>query len=221
MRKFLVFALLFAVTGCGMQPFRKIVFDDMAQIKDVPFYVVQEDAPEPEGVVSGKQEINELVQLGKAKKERLRIASPAEDIEKALTDHLLKKGQELHTVSFKGKKRPEDLMNWLHGNNIVEGAVLDVRIGSWGMEPHRKDRTRYIVWLNAQMSLRDIEQNAVLAEYTCYSDTSADPLEKAPTKYQLLKNDGALVKKMFSERAQACTKEIIDRALTAEKEEQE
>jgi hypothetical protein len=217
MRKFLLLPLLILVTGCGMVPFRKLVVADMLDLSTAPFYVVQEDAPLPEGVVSGKQELNELVQLGKSKKERLQIASPAEEIEKALTAQLIEKGQEQRVISFKGKKKPENVISWLHGKDITEGVVLDVQAGNWGMEPHPKDSTRYTVWLNAQMKLINIEENAVLAEYTCYSDTLETALEKAPTKYQLLKDDGALVKKMFRERAQSCTKEIIDKVLSDEK----
>lgn len=204
MRKFFLLPLLILVAGCGMVPFRKLVVADMLELSKAPFYVVQEDAPAPEGVV------------GKSKKEHPQIASPAEEIEKALTAKLIKKGQEQKVISFKGKKKPENVISWMHGKDITEGVVLDVQTGNWGMEPHPRDSTRYVVWLNAKMELVNIEENAVLAEYTCYSDTSEIPLEKAPTKYQLLKDDGVLVKKMFVERARACTKEITERVLSNE-----
>lgn len=210
----LVFLLFLA--ACSQISFIRLEKEHRQSLaKAEKFYVVQEDMPVGESLVSGREAMNKLIKLGNKEQEEdaLVIASPAEAVEKAVLKNLAVKAADIKTLSFKGKSKPRNLELWLKENNILNGTLLDAEVASWGMDPHAQNTDHYIVFLTVQMKLLDISDGKVISQYTCYTDTSSVPVKEAPTKYALLKDDKALIKQLYKERTQACVQEIIQSAL--------
>lgn len=182
-----------------------------APVDTSKIFIIQEDMPkEAQSIASGRDLLNKLIHLGKAEENieptPVQIGSLAENVEKGVVSSL--KGSS-KSYSFKGASKPQNVRAWLAEQGIKEGRILDTEVESWGVRPYPKDKYRYYVFLKTNTTLTDIGKNKVIGSYACASSTEPNDPKTAPTKYELLKEDKALIKKMYRERAADCAARTV------------
>ncbi len=216
MRFLLCFTLLI-LASCESLPSVKLEQEEQVDLTSKKIYLVKEDVVEAHYFVSGKDMLNTLVDVGNVGEEESKtdkLRAPSEIIERALVDDL-KKIYEVsakpETISFKDQEKPDDILVWAAENGYEEGIVLDVETMDWGIAPHPKSRTRYIVKVRALMNLYDLEQGTVLARHVCLGNTSSLPLAEAPTKYKLLKDNSRLMKRYIYRQSKRCAELISEK----------
>ncbi|GJL84880.1 MAG: hypothetical protein DHS20C02_06550 [Micavibrio sp.] len=217
--RFFLCGILLLLGACESLPSVKLALEkeEQKELANKKIYLVKEDVVEAHYFVSGKDMLNTLVDIGNTEEESSKtekLRPPSEIIERALVGDLKKKyavTTKPETISFEGEEKPTDMVAWAKANGYENGIVLDVETMDWGITPHPKSRTRYIVKVRALMNLYDLEAGTVLARHVCMGNTSSLPLAEAPTKYKLLKDDSRLMKRYIYRQSKRCAELISEK----------
>ena len=84
--------------------------------------------------------------------------------------------------------------------------ILSVRTLSWGVERYTKRPGRYYVELSLRLRLVDAQEHRVIAQGSC--ELSPDYDGDAPTKGELLADQGALLKKLLQTDVDKCVADL-------------
>lgn len=217
---FPVLSLAFVLTSCSYFPTMRMLWQDPHNRDMVAnsIVVAKESAPPLQTFRSGREMLDDLIKIGKQVDEKddgISLPSTAPIIEgrlvKALQDKNIVVGEPRYMNVSEGEKN--DWAAWSEKNNIKSGLILDTRIVSWDVTPHRKDRTRFNLNLNAQTRVYNVKKGAIVAQYYCQRGMVFDDLEKAPTKYKLMKDDMKLLKSLMSKLADECADKTVEEIL--------
>lgn len=89
--------------------------------------------------------------------------------------------------------------------------ILSVRTLRWGVERYTKRPGRYYVELSLRLRLVDAQEHVLLAQGGC--EVSPDYDGEAPTKGELLADQGALLKKLLQTDVDKCVGDLAARTL--------